>query len=135
LAAARSERQQAKALAREAAELLERTWRPGDAFATGRWLDAWQAVTELEALDDERAAVRARLAAYDARIVEAPRSVLEHLSAALAAMEEIRAELLAVDDDLPGAAQARERARAFAAGEFPEGALVPPAELPGARPD
>lgn len=135
VAAARSERQQAKALAREAAELLERTWRPGDAFATGRWLDAWQAVTELEALDDERAAVRARLAAYDARIVEAPRSVLEHLSAALAAMEEIRAELLAVDDDLPGAAQARERARAFAAGEFPEGALVPPAELPGARPD
>lgn len=135
VAAARSERHQAKALAREAAELLERTWRPGDAFATGRWLDAWQAVTELEALDDERAAVRARLAAYDARIVEAPRSVLEHLSAALAAMEEIRAELLAVDDDLPGAAQARERARAFAAGEFPEGALVPPAELPGARPD
>jgi len=135
LAAARSERQQAKALAREAAELLERTWRPGDAVATGRWLDAWQAVTELEALDDERAAVRARIAAYDARIVEAPRSVLAHLTAALAAMEEIRAELLSVDDDLPGAAQARERARAFAAGEFPEGALVPPAEPARVRPD
>jgi len=135
VAAARSERQQAKALAREAAELMEATWRPGDALATGRWLDAWQAVTELEALDDERAAVRARLAAYDARIGEAPTSVLAHLTPALAAIEEIRAQLLAVDDDLPGAARAWERARAFAAGEFPERALVPPAEAQAARPD
>ena len=135
VAEARGDRATAMGLAREGADLADDLLRPGDAWSAWRWLDAWHVVTTLEALDDERAAVRARLAAFDRNVAYVPRESLAHVTPVLAAMETIRAELAAVDGDLVTEARARTRARTYEGGALPAEPMGPPSTDGAGEPD